>query len=513
MKLIKKIKKLNNEASLGLMILMVVVIFVMLNFFSYQIFYSFDLTKNKDYSLSAVTKSTVGSLDDVVTIKAYFSKELPSQYLNLNQEVADILDGYQNYSKGKVRVQFIDPKDNKELQQELLQKGIPELQFNIMEKDKYQVVNGYLGLLIQYADKNEVVPVVENTSNLEYTITSNIKKITAKTIPILGYVSSNGTLDPETEISKAYESLTELYEIQPIDLENNKIINPTISTLIISGPKEKFSDEELKTIDEFVMRGGTLLLMADGVKVESNLVASNNDLGLNKLLNGYGLKLNNDLVLDNSSGIASFNQGYMTFNINYPFWPKILKSGFDQQDISTAKLESLTLPWASSVEQIKTMDNSLNVFSFLLSSSKKSWLVKEKFDLNPQQDYENQQMSKSNMAISVKGKFKSPFTNKSVEDNRIIIVGDSDFLRDNFLAMGDNLAFFQNMVDSLSLDEDLISIRSKGITNHPLTLELTQNKKMLLRYLNVFGLTILSVGFGLYRYSSRRKKRQHKANI
>jgi len=508
MKILNKFKKFKNEASLGMVISIVIGILVMVNFFSYQIFYRFDLTKNEDYSLSNVTKSLVKNLDDIVSIKAYFSKELPNQYLNLNQEVADILDGYQNYSKGKIKVEFIDPKDDKDLKQALQQKGIPELQFNVMEKDKFQVVNGYLGLEIQHADKVEIIPVVENTNNLEYTITSNIKKLTAKITPIVGIVTSNGTLSLENEINKAYGGLQELYEVRLIDLSKEKSLDKNMKTLVIAGPKEKFSEDDLKKIDEFVMNGGSLLVMADGVKVESNLTAEKNEADLNKLLNSYGVKFNDNLVLDVSSGIASFNQGFITFNINYPFWPKVLKGGFNQENVATAKLESLTLPWASSIEKT---EGAASRYTALLKSTNKAWVVKDSFNLNPQQNYENKSANQYDLAASIEGKLKSPFSNKTVENSRIIVVADSDFLRDNFLTMGDNMSFFQNLVDSLSLDQDLISIRAKGVSSHPLTAELVENKKQLLRYLNVFGLTIAMVGFGLFRYSARRKK-SHKKN-
>ncbi|KKQ61591.1 MAG: hypothetical protein US81_C0005G0011 [Parcubacteria group bacterium GW2011_GWE2_38_18] len=509
MKILNKVKKFKNEASLGITISIIIGILVMINFFSYQIFHRFDLTKNEDYSLSKVTKTLVKNLDDLVTIKAYFSKELPSQYLTLNQEVADILDGYQNYSKGKIKVEFIDPKDDKKLKQNLQQKGVPELQFNVMEKDKFQVVNGYLGLVIEYADKTEIIPVVQDTNNLEYTITSNIKKLTSKTTPIVGFVTSNGSLSLENEISKAYGSLQELYDVRLIDLVKEKNIDKTINTLVIAGPKEKFSQDDLKKIDEFVMNGGSLLLLADGVKVENNLTASKNELDLNKLLNSYGLKLNNDLILDVSSGIASFNQGFITFNINYPFWPKVLKGGFSQDNVATAKLESLTLPWVSSLEKV---EGSGGKYTSLLSSTNKAWNSKDNFDLNPQQEYENKSANQYDLAVSIEGKLKSPFGDKTIENGRIIVVSDSDFLRDNFLTMGDNMAFFQNLVDSLSLDQDLISIRAKGVTSHPISGELSENNKLLIRYLNVFGLTVVTVGFGLFRYSSRRKKRSKKTD-
>ena len=249
MNLTKKSNILKNTNS-TLTVIIVIGILAVVNFFAYQIFYRWDLTQNKDYSISKVSKKTVGQLDDIVNIKVYFSENLPSQYINLRQEVGDILDEYANYSGGKIHVEFIDPSDDKDLQQKLYLMGIPQLQFNVLEKDKYQVVNGYLGMAIQYGDRTEAIPVVEDTRNLEYDITLAIKKAISKAKPIVGYVTSNSTLKPDSEITVAYKKLQEMYDVREINLSAAEA-PADIKTLIIAGPKEKFEEKALKEIDKF----------------------------------------------------------------------------------------------------------------------------------------------------------------------------------------------------------------------------------------------------------------------
>jgi gliding-associated putative ABC transporter substrate-binding component GldG len=499
-------KILKNKASLGMNALILAGILIVLNFFAYQIFYALDLTQNKDFSISKTTKDTLKNLDDIVNIKAYFSASLPSQYINLPQEVSDILSGYQTYSGGKVKYEFIDPKDNQDLQSELQIKGIPQLQFNVLAKDKYEVVNGYLGLAIQYGDKTEVIPVVQDTSNLEYLLTSKIKKLTTKDAPVIAFLSSNGSLSTETDIKEAYKSVSALYDVRQIDLSTDKEIPAEVKTLIIAGPKQAFKKEELQAIDKFVMRGGSLLLLLDGVTVGNSLQASVNKTGLDPLLAAYGLRLNQNLVLDSSAGIASFNQGFMTFNINYPFWPKVIKEDFDQNSTAVAKLESVVLPWASSIDVLQDKLPEGVTVIHLAKSTKEAWTQSEPFNLNPQQEMPKNKASQYDLAVSVAGKLKSTFGSDTTDNSRVILVGDSDFLRDSLASGNDNLIFFQNLVDSLSLDEGLINIRAKGIASRPLN-ELSDSSKASIRYLNVFGLTVLSLVFGLWRYYSRRRSR------
>ncbi len=501
-------KKIKQKADLGITAIIIIGIIAVINFFSYQIFYHWDLTQNKDYSISKASKQIAGKLDDMVNIKVYFSKNLPSQYISLRQEAGDILDEYAAYSNGKIRVEFIDPGDNEEIKSELYMLGIPELQFNVLEKDKYQVVKGYLGIAAQYGDKTEAIPVVESTDNFEYQATLAIKKVTSGKMAAVGFITGNGAAGPDSEISAAYQKSQELYQHRQIDLAKEKEIPDDIDTLIIAGPKEKFSDEQLKAIDAFLMKGRSILILADGVKVEEGLIASVNDTGLNDLLEKYGIKINSDLALDVSSGIVSFTQGYITFSVNYPFWPKVSRQGFDQENAAVAKLESLVLPWASTMEVATDKIDKINRISYLARTTDKAWRQKDNFNLNPQQNFSpSGGQGIFNLAVAISGKFASAYNNGETDNGRLIVVGDSDFIKDGFLrGAPDNLIFFQNIVDSLSLDEDLINIRSKGISDRPLG-ELSDGAKAAIRYLNIFGLTIIAVIFGMARYYIRRRSR------
>jgi len=500
---------LNNffkKTNLGLTIIIVIGILIVVNFFSYNIFYRFDLTQNKDYSLSKASKSAAADLKDIVSVKAYFSADLPSQFLNLRQEVGDILDEYASYSGGKIKVEFIDPKDDQATAQELYSAGIPQLQFNALEKDKYQVINGYLGMLIKYGEKSQAIPVIENTKDLEYQITSAIKKLTNSDIASIGFWQGNGAADATQEVGAAYKKLGEIYNVSLVNYATDKKIADDLDTLIIIGPKEKFNDDELKAIDAFLMGGGSLVILADGVNVEQGLLANKNDIGLNKILESYGVKLNQNLALDVNNGLASFSQGFVTFSTNYPYWPKVIKSGFDQNNPAVGRLESLILPWVSTIDvkldKVKDM-----AVSYLALTSDRAMAVSDNFKLQPQAQISGEVRGKFNLAVGLTGKFSSPFNKTNSKPGHLILVGDSDFIRDNFLQnYPDNLVFFQNVIDSLSLGGDLISIRSKGVTERPVK-EISESVKTTVRYANIFGLTVVVVLFGVIRYFLRRKTR------
>lgn len=505
----KKLKK----SDLSITIIIIIGIIVVINFFSYQLFYRWDLTQGKNYSISKVTKNTLGGLDDVVKVKAYFSGNLPSQFLSLKQEVGDILDEYQNYSKGKIKVEFIDPGTDETTQRELYMIGIPQLTFEILEKDKSQLVNGYMGLAISYGDKTEAIPAIkQDTSDLEYQITTAIKKVIAEKIGTIGFVSSNATAGSEDAISTAFEEAQKLYSVTQVNLKEDKKVPDDVDTLVIAGPKEKFVEDEMKAINSFLMRGGSLLVMLDGVNIEKGLMAKKNETDLEKLLAKYGIKFGLDIVGDSRSGVASFTQGFMTFSSNYPYWPKVTNEGFDQSNGAVSNLNSVIFPWASSIEIDENIVGQGN-FNYLAFTTDKGWAQTDNFNIYPNGGFTPQgEQKKYNLAVMVSGNINNAYPDKNSGDKkgsgRIIVVGDSDFLYDSFLQNSpDNLTFFQNLVDSLSFDQDLISIRSKNITSRPIKEGLSDSSRVAIRYVNVLGLTIAVVLYGLIRYFARRRSR------
>ena len=504
--------KKTKKADLPITILLLLGIVIVINFLSYQIFYRLDLTKGGIYSISSASKKIVSNLEDIVNIKVYFSDNLTTQFISVKQDVADILDEYEAYSNGKVRVEFVDPGDDEEIKKELYLKGIPQLTFQVFAKDQAQTVNGYAGIAVEYGDQIEVIPAVkQDTSDLEYQLTIAIKKATSKEIATIGYVTSNKTADPSTEAKSALTALRELYNIEEVKLDEN-IISDDIKTLIIFGPKEGFTEEQLKKINSFIVRGGSLFVLLDGVVVNQSLLAQINSTNLDKFLEKYGVKVNKNLVADVRNGIASFSQGSMAFSVNYPFWPRITNDGFNKNISAVSSLENVIMPWASSIDidESKVSRNDVAVLAF---SSDKAWQLKDNFNIAPAMINNVNQASfnKFNLAVTVNGILNNVYSeneNNKQFNGRMTVVADSDFATDNFFSNNsDNQNFFLNLVDGLSLDQDLINIRSKNVASRPIKEGLSDSAKATMRYLNIFGITVIVVSFGLVRYYFRRRSR------
>lgn len=497
----KKLKK----SDLSITIVLLIGIIVLVNFFSSQLFIRWDLTENNVFSISNASKKTLRNLDDIVSVKAYFSENLPSHIYTIRQNVEDILDEYSKYSGGKFKVEYIDPSDDEELQMELYRIGIPQLTFDVLEKDKRQLVKGYLGISISYGGNTEAIPAIkQDTSDLEYQLTTAVKKVTSDEVAKIGWLSSNGALSLEENMKAVNDEIGGLYNIQNIDLSQEPPnIPPSIDTLVMVGPKEKFSEEAVGAVKEYLNQGKSLLVLNDGVEIGEGLTAAKNENDINLMLEDYGITINTDLVADVQSGMASFSQGFFSFRSNYAFWPMITNEGFNQESVAVKDLEEVVLPWASSIEldNAKLGEDKIKV---LAKTTAKGWHVADNYNVMPN-SANSPQGSQQEYNLAVLAQISED--TEEVRGGRIAVVGDSDFAADNFIGGNpDNLILFQNLVDILSLDDELIQVRSKVVSSRPIK-ELSDSQRAAIRYFNIFGMTVLVLAYGLGRYYMRRKSR------
>jgi len=99
-------------------------ILILINFISIRLFSRLDLTKAGVYTLSNASKALVRDLDDRITVKAYFTEDLPAPYNNNRRQVLDILNEYKAYAKGNLHFEFFNPEGEKN-EHEAQQAGIP----------------------------------------------------------------------------------------------------------------------------------------------------------------------------------------------------------------------------------------------------------------------------------------------------------------------------------------------------------------------------------------------------
>lgn len=515
-------KKLRYGSNAIIFILIIFGILVLINFLSTRYFARADLTEKNIYTISESTKEVLSELDDIVNINVYFSTN-PPRVANIRRQIRDLLDEYNAYSHGNLRIDFIDPADDEELKQRLRFMGIPEVQVNVIEKDKAELANVYMGIAVLYGDKKEVLPVVQNTNNLEYDLTSAILKVSREETKTVAFLTGHGEIDINSQgFQQLEEELRKQYEVKKVNLKEDEDVLEDVDTLIIAGPKENITEREKFLIDQFIMRGGKAVFLVDPIKLqEGRLQATPLTTGLNDMLESYGVKLGNNLVLDQSMAQASFSSGFVTYSVPYPFWPKITKKNLSQEHIITNQLEALVLPWVSSLEVKVTEEDEVKVTK-LAKSTELAWTVQSPYNLNPQQSHSKPEETKQfTLGVALSGKLRSFYADKDIPEpegdseeftydkekitesqqpTQLVVVGNSGFIRHSG-------TFFLNTIDWMTLGDKLIDIRSHAVTERPLE-EIGSSERTLVKFLGIFTVPIIVVIAGLLRFYLRRRAKR-----
>jgi gliding-associated putative ABC transporter substrate-binding component GldG len=518
------------------------IVLLLINLLSINRFVRVDLTEDQQFTLSNTSLETVRNLDDLLTIKAYFSQPLPPDLASVSQYVRDILAEYQLHSS-KIQVTYTDPNAKPETATEAEEFGIPQIQMNILQKDKFEIQNGYLGIVLLFQGKKETIPFIQDTTNLEYQLTAAIKKLASIEEKKVSFLTGNG--EPalfelpfsEAPTGESYiearKALEKLYTVNTITINNGIEIND-VDTLIVTGTKERLSERELFEIDQFIMKGGNVVFLLDSVNLVLGLQAVTNDTGMEKLLENLGVKLNPDLVLDVLNETVSFSSGVIQFVVDYPFWVKAVNENFNLDVPVLSKLGSVVFPWVGSIELLPKEEV---ISAVLIKSTPQAGKMVSPFDLNPQKRVTELGAGQYNLAVYTKGRFKSLYPGQtppkleagdagnvaptpdaeaqnrvgiaeSEKESRILAVADSDFFADRYVArFPENMAFFLNMVDYLTLDESLVSIRSKMIADRPIR-NVSDTERNAIKYLNILGIPFLVVALGVTRAFLRKKKRE-----
>ncbi len=334
-------------------IILVAAILVLVNVISAGNFFRLDLTEGKEFTISKATKEMVRDLEDLVTITVYMSEELPTQLSTLRRQISDILDEYRNFSRGNVQIEFVDPVSDPELEQRMRGLGIPMITAQTLEKDQFQSVNIYLGMLVSHLDKQEVIPVVQDTYTLEYDLTSAILKVASEKSYKVGVLAGNTMHSLDSSLTGMNELLQKQFTIVPVNLgDGTQEIAADIDLLILAGPNE-VPDEIEYQIDQYLMRGGKIIFMVDAIRLAEGggLQATPLRSGIEDLLAHYGVRVQNALAVDRAANAtASFSSGYVRYTLPYPYWVKSVPDLLNAEHPITNRLESIVLPWVAPIE-------------------------------------------------------------------------------------------------------------------------------------------------------------------
>lgn len=460
-----------------------------------------DLTSGKIHTLSPQSQELLRQLNQSVTITAYFSKNLPPTLHHIRKQLRDTLTEFHDKGNGKIQIRYIDPAESPATLLKIQQLGIPKITFNIVAHGQPQTLEGFMGMAITCQDKTDILPVIQDLSNLDYTLTRMIQKLTLPQpvqIGLLIPAEITGTFQYlKSDLLKGY---TVIMVKEPEDLTN-------VAVAVVINPVN-LAPRLVRSLDQYLVNGGRILVLANTVIVNQALQGVPVKTGLENWLNTYGLAIEPSVVLDENAAYAGFNTGYSTFTVAYPFWPRILFENTNSNLPLFSGLESVVLPWTSRLRFTRSLPN-ITPQSLAFSSAHSS-VLNQHYDFMPKKEFRiksslARQLVIAGLSGQFPGQFSNPGTNR--KPGKLIVLGSSYVITDATVQQyPGNLTFIQNTIDWLNTEPTAHSLRARMTTDHPLRLSNILEKKIW----QVAGSTA-SPAMLLFVWITLRSRRRQKA--
>lgn len=519
-------------------------------------------TEGFEYKLTTKISKMISTADTLANLKQnekinitlYFSPVLKNMGISGCNELEQIVETsfkeVNKQNKDRLDYKVVNPSESETI--EFVQKyGIQAIQYKSENQQKVAA----LGLVVEYNDDFRVIPVqierslfgyvVSGLETIGESINESLQSLMSN-VQSIGYVTGHGelSLQDERQALNFNKMVSAHYQIEELNLVE-KDIPMNMSCIVINGPKADFAEEELYKIDQFVMRGGNVMFFVDSLVEQggSPYQAAEyvpNELNIDKLLNKYGVKRNYDYVMDTNCYSTSSSE-YGKMNL---YWAPIMqKDQLAKKSVITQNLGYLIFLQNGSLDISGAENNSNLKSTVLVKSSPESWAQSERIMLNPifMTPPEAGNFASQNLAVMIEGKFDSAYTekpkfetsdesaetteNQTQDENQLttenhlasaklpgkIFVTGSSYVTTYQILDGQDTSpismFFLNVIDYLNGNEEVCTMRTKGLGINVLTIK-SPALATIAKYFNQFGLVILVAVAGLIVVRSRVKRRK-----
>jgi ABC-type uncharacterized transport system involved in gliding motility auxiliary subunit len=562
-------------------------------------------TEGLEYNITSIIRKMINKIDWLNELKSKISIDLIASsdippimtatsngYAELKVESKDknntdsqdligrVTEGFNSLDAkmmGKLEFHYYDPVKDKGAEALAHKNNFHSISWKSFSDEQgnfYPAGSGYIGLVVEYNGNSVPLallsedimgnPFIRNLDGLEESMQSAVDTL-IRVDPKVGYVI--GDMEPEPwdyskmggqenpeSTSRLADYIDRDYEFVPVSPKDSKI-PADIQALIIAEPKVKMTPYELYQIDQFIMSGKAVAFFTPGLFFPPQDSQMNGEIPkgyiprsqIEELIANYGIRINNNLILDHGSYYkASLDNGSQ---IPIEYAPIILQENISQNHIITKKIKGMILVKSSSLDPIEdVIKNDKLIYTPLIKTTRESWEKGEGVTLDyrfltPEIDTKFSQYA---VAAVLEGNFKSYYDGKalppepapsqtnrvkthkpgvitqeksdmrkdfipSAGKGRIIVFADSDLLKNTILddeGISPNDIFVKNVVDWLVGDHELMQIRNKGLTYNPLK-KTTDFVKNVIRISNLIIAPVLVIIMGLIllKLDIERRKR------
>jgi len=477
-------------------------------------------------------------------------------------EAANLMDQRQNPPSA--------PKAKESLEAALSNKGIVPFRVESINKDELGVKLVYSAITIGYKEKGEEILsriLPQNLPDLEYLLLSRIKKMTLARLPKIAFFSPLKSQEATPEMAQLLLSLNQPpqqyeddyqlivpslrnsgYEAVRVALSKENPLPDDIDVFLVINPGS-LNDRQLYEINKFLVQGGSVLMAAEGYDYSFRLgppaglevIPQKLSLDINKFLQKLGVKISEDILMDENSQMINISTGQsvgpfmMTTPVKIPNQIIVTEETVNKKMPLMSRLPNLFYLWGSALEVTDDVLRSSGLKkSLMFSSGRRSWKVS--FEGGPLKG-ESLQFPKAGasgkfpLALMLEGQFSDTFAQAGVPEwpsatatpqaasakkgtislnqkpGKLILIGCSKMFSDKLIAVPGNLILFSNIIDGLTLGDDVVRIRSKAAGGRDMK-RLSDAQKIFFRFLAIFFMPLLLVIYASVRLFLRAKEKE-----
>ncbi len=554
----------SDSRKLESMLYFLIGIFVIIvaNQLSARLFYRFDLTEEKRYTISEATKNILKNLDDVLYVDVFLEGDLPAGVKRLQKGVRETLDEFKVYAGGNLQFRFIDPstaksqKARQEYYEGLMKKGIQATNLYDNVDGKRTQILVFPGALISYGNTETTVNFLkgnkasspqeqlnQSIEGIEYELISAIKSITEQRVKRIAMLKGHGELDT-LQIAGLTSELMSRYKVFHIDLTKRQNLLG-FDAIILAKPTRPFSESDKYKIDQFVMRGGKAIFLIDALHANMDSASREDNLALpfetnlDDLFFKFGFRINRDMILDRNAAPYPVVVGNIGDNpqiqlLPWPFFPVV--NNFTKHP-SVRNNDAVLTRFMSTVDTLKAEGIrkiplfSTSQYSKVISAPVQVSINELKKEMNPEFFNSGPQTT----AWIFEGKFTSLYKNRFLpagtdteefipdgNETRLLIISDGDIARNDInprtgqpVELGfdqfsetkyGNADLMVNLITYLLEEDGIINVRSKEVKIRPLDAVKVKNEKTTWQLINLILPIALIVAFGIVKYTLRKRR-------
>jgi ABC-2 type transport system permease protein len=549
---------------------------LLINFLASKFHSRSDLTEEKRYSLTTTTKTLIRELQNDVTISVFLKGELPAGFRKLANSTQEFLSTIKESNPAHIHYRFINPADENEDGKAWADtlRALGAAPINLTEQVKAGQENkiAFPYALVQTEDKIDIINLFPNSKSnimpadlnnaeamMEYQFAKTIDRLNNPKRPSIVYAVGNGEPTGNNAIDLV-QTLQSAYQFHTFDLARQSYIPgpDTIDAVMIVKPSNQFNEAEKLKIDQYLMKGGKVLMFIDNLfaeqdslSIKAQVVAYDRNLNIQDMLFTYGARINPDLIMDLQCDFLPFAIGGSATDPQYSFlhWNYYpLFESRNNHDIN----KNLGLVAGRFVNSIDTIEVPGIKKTFLLQSSQNSRTISTPALISPNENKNVPQDALFNKkdipaAVLLEGKFTSLYNGRisraqrdslasfggylesGLTEGKMIIVSDGDIVLNdvtskgplpmgmNMYTMGSNYEyqfanrdFLLNSLEYLTSKASIIQTRNKEIVLRLLDMKKVGEEKTKWQLINIALPILLIIVFGFiyqqlrrYRYAGR----------